>query len=89
MALRTAIYMRISTQDQSVESQRHELKRFVEARDDLELVGEYEDVISGVRGLLHIIGPDSRGCKIRWPFLPVRGPRRREIAFAVSAAWPR
>jgi DNA invertase Pin-like site-specific DNA recombinase len=48
MALRTAIYMRVSTQDQSVESQRHELKRFVEARDDLELVGEYEDVISGV-----------------------------------------
>ena len=60
-----------------------------EARDDLELVGEYEDVISGVRGLLHITGPDSRGCKIRWPSLPVRGPRRREIAFAVSAAWPR
>ena len=48
MALRTAIYMLVSTQDQSVESQRHELKRFVEARDDLELVGEYEDVISGV-----------------------------------------
>jgi DNA invertase Pin-like site-specific DNA recombinase len=46
--LKTAIYMRVSTQDQSVESQRHELKRFVEARDDLELVSEYEDVISGV-----------------------------------------
>ena len=48
MALRTAIYMRVSTQDQSVESQRHELRRFIEARDDLELVAEYEDVISGV-----------------------------------------
>ena len=29
MALRTAIYMRVSTQDQSVESQRHELRRFI------------------------------------------------------------
>ena len=48
MALRTAIYMRVSTQDQSVESQRLELRRFIENRDDLELVGEYEDVISGV-----------------------------------------
>lgn len=48
MALRTAIYMRVSTQDQSVESQRFELRRFIENRDDLELVGEYEDVISGV-----------------------------------------
>ena len=46
--LRTAIYMRVSTQDQSVESQRHELRRFIENRDDLVLVGEYEDVISGV-----------------------------------------
>ena len=46
--LRTAIYMRVSTQDQSVESQRHELRRFIEARDDLVLIGEYEDVISGV-----------------------------------------
>ena len=46
--LRTAIYMRVSTQDQSVESQRHELRRFIEARDDLVLVGEYEDIISGV-----------------------------------------
>ena len=27
MALRTAIYMRVSTQDQSVESQRHELMK--------------------------------------------------------------
>ncbi|MFP6644716.1 MAG: recombinase family protein [Candidatus Latescibacterota bacterium] len=48
MALRTAIYMRVSTQDQSVESQRHELRRFIEARDGLVLVGEYEDIISGV-----------------------------------------
>ena len=48
MSLRTAIYMRVSTQDQSVESQRHELRRFIEARDDLVLIGEYEDVISGV-----------------------------------------
>ena len=48
MARRTAIYMRVSTQDQSVESQRHELRRFIEARDDLVLIGEYEDVISGV-----------------------------------------
>ena len=46
--MKTAIYMRVSTQDQSVESQRHELRRFIEAREDLELVSEYEDVISGV-----------------------------------------
>ena len=42
MALRTAIYMRVSTQDQSVESQRHELRRFIEARDGLVLVGTYQ-----------------------------------------------
>ena len=47
--LRTAIYMRISTQEQSVESQRHELLQFVENRPDLKLVGEYQDTISGVK----------------------------------------
>ena len=46
--LRTATYMRVSTQDQCVESQRRELRQFIETRDDLELVVEYEDVISGV-----------------------------------------
>ena len=49
MALRTAIYMRVSTQDQCVDSQRQELLEFIGRRDDLELVGEYADVISGVR----------------------------------------
>ena len=47
MASKAAIYMRISTHDQSVESQRHELRKFIEARDDLELAAEYADVISG------------------------------------------
>ncbi len=46
--LKTALYMRVSTSDQSVESQRHELRQFIENRDDLELVAEYEDTISGV-----------------------------------------
>ena len=49
MALKTAIYMRVSTQDQCVDSQRHELLQFIEKRDDLELAGEYADVISGTR----------------------------------------
>ena len=49
MALKTAIYMRVSTADQSVDSQRQELLEFIERRDDLELVGEYADVISGTR----------------------------------------
>ena len=49
MALKTAIYMRVSTQDQCVDSQRQELLEFIEKRDDLELAGEYADVISGVR----------------------------------------
>ena len=49
MASKAAIYMRISTHDQSVESQRHELRKFIEARDDLELAAEYADVISGTR----------------------------------------
>ena len=49
MALKTAIYMRVSTADQSVDSQRQELQKFIERRDDLELVGEYADVISGTR----------------------------------------
>ena len=49
MALKTAIYMRVSTQDQCVDSQRQELLKFIEKRDDLELAGEYADVISGVR----------------------------------------
>ena len=48
-ALKTAIYMRVSTQDQCVDSQRQELLKFIEKRDDLELAGEYADVISGVR----------------------------------------
>jgi DNA invertase Pin-like site-specific DNA recombinase len=47
--LRTAIYMRVSTQDQSVDSQRQELLGFIERRDDLALTDEYADVISGVR----------------------------------------
>ena len=49
MALKTAIYMRVSTQDQCVDSQRQERLKFIEKRDDLELAGEYADVISGVR----------------------------------------
>ncbi len=49
MALRTAIYMRVSTQDQCVDSQRQELQEFIKKRDDLELAGEYADVISGTR----------------------------------------
>ena len=49
MALKTAIYMRVSTAEQSVDSQRRELVDFIERRDDLELVGEYADVISGTR----------------------------------------
>jgi DNA invertase Pin-like site-specific DNA recombinase len=49
MALKTAIYMRVSTADQSVDSQRLELLEFIERRDDLELVSEYADVISGTR----------------------------------------
>jgi DNA invertase Pin-like site-specific DNA recombinase len=49
MALKTAIYMRVSTQDQNVDSQRQELLTFIERRDDLELIGEYADVISGTR----------------------------------------
>ena len=49
MSLKTAIYMRVSTADQSVDSQRQELMEFIERRADLELVGEYADVISGTR----------------------------------------
>jgi putative DNA-invertase from lambdoid prophage Rac len=49
MALKTAIYMRVSTADQCVDSQRQELLQFIERRDDLELAGEYSDVISGTR----------------------------------------
>lgn len=49
MPLRTAVYMRVSTHDQSVDSQRQELLEFIDQRDDLELVGDYADVISGVR----------------------------------------
>lgn len=49
MALKTAIYMRVSTADQSVDSQRLELQEFIERRDDLEPAGEYADVISGTR----------------------------------------
>jgi putative DNA-invertase from lambdoid prophage Rac len=49
VALKTAIYMRVSTADQSVDSQRQELLEFIDRRDDLELVGEYADVISGTR----------------------------------------
>ena len=47
--LRTAIYMRVSTADQCVDSQRQELLQFIEKREDLELAGEYADVISGTR----------------------------------------
>ncbi len=49
MSLKTAIYMRVSTADQSVDSQRQELMEFIERRADLELAGEYADVISGTR----------------------------------------
>ena len=49
MALKTAIYMRVSTQDQCVDSQRQELLQFIKKRKDLELSGEYADVISGTR----------------------------------------
>ena len=49
MALKTAIYMRVSTQDQNVDSQRRELLEFIEKRDDLELAGEYADTVSGTR----------------------------------------
>ena len=49
MALKTAIYMRVSTQEQNVEPQRLELKRFIKSRKDLKLVAEYEDKISGVK----------------------------------------
>ena len=49
MALKTALYMRVSTQDQCVDSQRQELLAFIEKRDDLELAGEYADKISGTR----------------------------------------
>ena len=49
MALKTAVYMRVSTADQCVDSQRQELLQFIEKRDDLELAGEYSDIISGVR----------------------------------------
>jgi DNA invertase Pin-like site-specific DNA recombinase len=49
VALRTAIYMRVSTQDQSVDSQRQELLGFIDRRADLVLAGEYADVISGTR----------------------------------------
>ena len=47
--LRTAIYMRVSTADQCVDSQRQELLQFIEKREDLKLAGEYADVISGTR----------------------------------------
>ena len=47
--LRTAIYMRVSTADQCVDSQRQELLQFIEKREDLELAVEYADVISGTR----------------------------------------
>ena len=47
--LRTAIYMRVSTADQCVDSQRQELLQFIEKREDLELAGEYAEVISGTR----------------------------------------
>ena len=47
--LRTAIYMRVSTADQCVDSQRQELLQFIGKREDLELAGEYADVISGTR----------------------------------------
>ena len=49
MSLKTAIYMRVSPADQSVDSQRQELMEFIERRADLELAGEYADVISGTR----------------------------------------
>ena len=49
MALKTAVYMRVSTQDQCVDSQRQELLEFIDKRDDLELAGEYADTISGTR----------------------------------------
>ena len=44
-----AIYMRVSTAEQSVDSQRQELLEFIERRDDLVLAGEYADVFSGTR----------------------------------------
>ena len=47
--LRAALYMRVSTACQDVDSQRQELLKFIEARDDLEFVEEYSDTISGVR----------------------------------------
>ena len=40
--------MRVSTQEQNVESKRLELRRFIKSRKDLRLVAEYEDKISGV-----------------------------------------
>ena len=49
MALKTAIYMSVSTQDHCVDSQRQELLQFIKKRKDLELSGEYADVISGTR----------------------------------------
>ena len=45
MALKTAIYMRVSTQDQCVDSQRQELLQFIKKRKDLELSGECAYVI--------------------------------------------
>lgn len=49
MPLKTAIYMRVSTQEQNVEPQRLELKRYIRSRRDLKLVAEYADKISGVK----------------------------------------
>ena len=44
MALRTAIYLRVSTQDQFMDSQRQELLQFIERRDDLEYIATHQDL---------------------------------------------
>jgi putative DNA-invertase from lambdoid prophage Rac len=45
--MRTAIYARVSTADQEVDTQLQELRTYIDRRDDLELIGEYVDVGSG------------------------------------------
>ena len=64
LPMKTVIYMRVSTSDQMVDSQRGELRRVAKLR-GLEVVGEVEDVISGVKatrpGLERVMGMVRRG----------------------------
>jgi len=49
MDMRTALYLRVSTKAQDVESQRQALQEYAEGRDDMVLAGEYVDVVSGAK----------------------------------------